>query len=266
MDLELSGKIAIVTGGSRGIGKAVARELAGEGARVAIVARGPDALNASAAELGHETGSTVIPVVCDTGSDEAVRAMAAEVVERLGGVDILVNCAARPGGQAPPLMLEAISEDVFRHEMNVKVMGYLRCIREVVPHMARRGGGRIVNVGGLAVRSTGSIVDSIRNAGVAALTKNLADELGHRGITVIVVHPALTRTEATASVVQTRADLLGVTTEEVERQIARANALGRVIDARYVAYVIAFLASPKSVAVNGDAVIAGGGVPGAIYY
>jgi NAD(P)-dependent dehydrogenase (short-subunit alcohol dehydrogenase family) len=266
MDLELSGKAAIVTGGSRGIGRAVARELAAEGVEVVIAARGAEELEAAAAELTLETERRVVPVPCDTGSDEQVRAMVERAVAELGGVDVLVNCAARPGGQAPPPKLAEIDDEVFWSDVNVKVMGYLRCIREVAPHMARRGGGRIVNVSGLAARSTGSTIGSIRNVAVAAMTKALADELGPQGISVVVVHPALTRTERTPDVVRAQAERLGVPEAEVEARMARGNVLGRIIDARDVAVVVAFLASPKAIAINGDAVAVGGGTPGAIHY
>lgn len=266
MDLELSGKTAIVTGGSRGIGRAVARALAAEGVEVAVAARGRADLEASAAQLAAETGRRVVAVPADTASDASVREMVGIAVAELGGVDILVNCAAQPGGQAPPPKLAEIDDDVFWPDVNVKVLGYIRCIREVVPHMAARGGGRIVNVSGLAARSTGSTVGSIRNVAVAAMTKNLADELAPQGITLVVVHPALTRTEKTPGVIAAQAARQGVPEAEVERRMGRANVLGRLIDAAEVAAVIAFLSSPRAVAINGDAVAVGGGAPGAIHY
>ena len=266
MNLELDGKTAIVTGGSRGIGKAVARALAAEGMDVALVARGQAELEASAAELAAETGRRVVAVPCDTGSDEQVREMVRRAVAELGGLDVLVNCAAQPGGQAPPPKLAEIDDAVFWPDVNVKVMGYLRCIREAVPHLIARGGGRIVSISGLAARSTGSTIGSIRNVAVAAMTKNLADELGPHGISVVVVHPGLTRTEKTPGVVRAQADRLGVAAEEVERRMSQGNVLGRLIDAREVADVVAFLASPRAIAVNGDAVVVGGGVRGAIHY
>ena len=266
MDLELGGKTAIVTGGSRGIGRAVARELAAEGMDVVIAARGRELLEATARELANETGRRVIPVACDTGSDESVRALVERTLEDLACIDVLVNCAAQPGGQAPPPRLADIDDDVFWTDVNVKVVGYLRCIREVAPHMARRGGGRIVNVSGLAARSTGSTVGSMRNVAVAAMTKNLADELGPQGISVVVVHPGLTRTERTPEVIRARAERLGISEEEVERRLNRSNVLGRLIDASEIASVVAFLASPRAIAINGDAVAAGGGVAGSIHY
>jgi NAD(P)-dependent dehydrogenase (short-subunit alcohol dehydrogenase family) len=266
MDLELTGKTAIVTGGSRGIGKAIARELAGEGVDVAIVARSVDALEQSAAELAEATGRLIVPIVADTASDASVKAMAEQAAGALGGrIDILVNCAAQPGGQAPPPRLADITDDAFYSDVNVKVMGYLRCAREVAPFMVRQGWGRIISVSGLAARQTGSTIGSIRNVAVVALTKNLADELGRHGINVSVVHPGLTRTEKTPGVVAARAERLGVSSEEAEQRMA-TNLTGRLIDAREIAYVVTFLASPKAVAINGDVIAAGGGVGGVIHY
>src|SRR6185437_2995062 len=173
---------------------------------------------------------------------------------------------ARPGGQAPPPKLAEITDEVFWSDVNVKVMGYLRCAREVAPHMVRQGWGRIISLSGLAARSTGSTVGSMRNVAVVALTKNLADELGPHGINVTVVHPGTTRTEKTPGVVAAQASALGITPEEVERRMGSSNTLGRIVDAREIAYVVTFLASPKSVAINGDVIAAGGGVGRGIYY
>src|SRR3989440_301386 len=265
MDLELAGQTAIVTGGSRGIGKAVARELAAEGVDLAIVARSAEALNQAAAELAESSGRRIVPIVADTGNDESVKAMVEQAASALGRLDILVNCAAQPGGQAPPPKLAEITDDAFYSDINVKVMGYLRCAREVAPHMIRQGWGRIINISGLAARQTGSTIGSIRNVAVVALTKNLADELGKHGINVSVVHPGLTRTERTPDVVAQRAARLGVSAEEAEKRRA-PNTTARLIEAREIASVVTFLAPPKAVAINGDVIAAGGGVSHAIHY
>jgi NAD(P)-dependent dehydrogenase (short-subunit alcohol dehydrogenase family) len=266
MDLELRDKTAIVTGGSRGIGKAIAQELAREGMGVAIVARGMDALEATASGLARETEGRVIPIQADTGDDESVRNMAGRAMDAFGRIDVLVNCAARPGGQGRVPSLARITGEMFWDDMNVKVMGYLRCAREVTPHMTAQGWGRIINISGLAARSSGSTIGSMRNVAVAAMAKNLADELGPAGINVTVVHPGLTRTEATPGVIDARARSESVTAEEIEARMARANSVRRIIDAREIAYVVAFLASPRSVAINGDAIAAGGGAGRAIHY
>jgi NAD(P)-dependent dehydrogenase (short-subunit alcohol dehydrogenase family) len=187
-------------------------------------------------------------------------------VARLGGLDILVNSAAMPAGQAAPPKLAAINDAVFWDDVDIKVMGYLRCAREAAPHMAAQGWGRIINISGLNARIGSSIVGAIRNVGVAALTKTLADELGGSGINVTVVHPGLTRTEKTADVVAAHATASGQSEEDVERAMAANVVIGRIVDAEEVAQVVAFLASPKSVAITGDAIACGGGWKGAIYY
>jgi len=265
MDLQLTGKRALVTGGSKGIGKAVALALAEEGCDVAIAARTQQALEATAAELAAATGRKVVPVVVDTGDGDSVRAMVAAAAEALGGIDILVNSAAAPMGQSAPPKLADITDDLFWGDVNVKVMGYLRCAQAVAPLMVEFGWGRIINISGLGARNTGSAIGSMRNVSVAALTKNLADELGPKGINVTVVHPGLTRTEATPGVIARTATARGITEAEAERALG-SNSIRHLVDASEVAWVVAFLASPRSIALNGDAIACGGGQPGAIYY
>jgi len=265
MDLELSGKTAIVTGGSRGIGKAIARELGREGVDVAIVARGRAELEAAGKELGDETGRRIISITADTGNEESVQSMVQQAATAFGHLDILVNCAARVGGGPAPGLAD-ITEEYFWEDMNVKVMGYLRCAREVAPYMHTQGWGRIINISGLAARQSGSVVGSMRNVAVSAMTKNLADELGPFGINVTVVHPGLTWTERIPGMVADQASSQGVSTDEIERRMAEGNSVRRMIDARDIAYIVAFLASPKSVAINGDSIAAGGGVGRGIHY
>jgi NAD(P)-dependent dehydrogenase (short-subunit alcohol dehydrogenase family) len=251
MDLELAGKRALVTGGSRGIGKAIARELLREGADVAIAARDQARIDATVAELARESGRRVVGTSADTGDGGSVAAMVTASADALGGIDILVNAAARPGGQQPAPRWDAVTEEALFEEIRVKVLGYLRVAQAAAPYMIASGWGRIINVSGLAARQTGSVIGSVRNVSVAAMSKNLADELAPHGINVVTVHPGITRTEATS--------------EETAQRPA-ANLVGRMIDAREVAYVVTFLASPKSVAIDGDAIAAGGGVPGGIHY
>lgn len=265
MDLQLTGKRAIVTGGSKGIGKAVARTLSAEGCAVVVAARTAAALEAAADQISAETGGQVVPVVVDTGDDASVRALVAAATDALGGVDILVNSAAKPLGQAAPPKLPDVTDALFWDDMNVKVLGYLRCAQAVAPGMIDQGWGRIINISGLGARSTGAIIGSMRNVAVAAMTKNIADELGPSGINVTVVHPGLTRTEATPGVIARMAEAQGITPEEAERNLGR-NTIRRIVDATEVADVVAFLASPRSAAVTGDAIACGGGTPGSIYY
>ena len=260
MDLQLNGRCALVTGGSRGIGLAAARALAAEGADVALLARTREPLERAALDLGAQSGRRIVAVVADTGDDEAVLAAVRSAVEALGAIDILVNAAATPATGAPP------RDEELEHEINIKVRGYLRCVRAVAPGMVERGWGRIINVSGLAARQTGSITGSIRNVAVAAMTKNLAEELGPKGINVTVVHPGMTITEGSPARFRAMALALGRDPEAIEAEIASRVSIGRMVRAEEVADVIAFLASPRSIALNGDAISASGGARGAIHY
>ncbi|MGE0879948.1 MAG: SDR family NAD(P)-dependent oxidoreductase [Acidimicrobiia bacterium] len=267
MDLELAGRRAVVTGASRGLGLEIARQLLLEGVRVVGGARTEQTLREAADRLLRETGAEMTPLVVDTGSDESVRNFIAGAREKLGGIDILVNNAANPAHSSGSGRLADVTESQFFDEMNVKVMGYLRCAREVAPVMSAQGWGRIINISGLGARLSGrSAIHSIRNIGVTALTKNLADELGPQGVNVTVVYPGVTRTEATDGIIAATADRLHVGADEAERRMGSRNSLGRIIGADEVAWVVTFLASPKSVSINGDAVACGGGWKGAIYY
>jgi NAD(P)-dependent dehydrogenase (short-subunit alcohol dehydrogenase family) len=147
--------------------------------------------------------------------------------------------------------LADLDDDALRSEVETKVLGYLRCARAVAPHMTAAGWGRIVNVSGLNARATGNLVGTVRNVAVAAMTANLAEELGRHGVNVTVVHPGRTVTERTPA------------------EVAAAPAdtrIGRLVTAAEVADVVAFLCSPRSVAVTGDAVAVGGGTPGVAVY
>jgi NAD(P)-dependent dehydrogenase (short-subunit alcohol dehydrogenase family) len=265
MDLQLEGKRALVTGGSKGIGRAIAHQLALEGAAVVISARTAEALEATAAELSRETGRQVGFAAGDTGDDASARAMVESAAKALGGLDILVNSAARPAG-GPALKLEEMTEAALWEEVNVKVMGYIRTAQAAAPYMIAAGWGRIINISGLNARNSHSIVGSVRNVGVAAMTKNLADELGPKGINVTVVHPGLTRTERTPEMIAGLAKARGVTLEDAEQQLVGGVVIGRMVDAAEVADIVAFLASPRSVAIAGDAIACGGGSKGSIYY
>jgi len=266
MDLQLEGKTALITGGSRGIGKEIARLLAQEGVDVAIAARTVETLQATAAELAAETGRRIIPIVADTRETASVDAMASRAIEELGHIDILVNNAAIPGGGGGVPALEEIKDDYFLDEMNTKVLGYLRCARALAPNMKERGWGRIINISGLAARQSGNTIGSIRNVAVTALTKNLADELGPSGVNVTVVHPGLTWTERMPELLKERARAQGVSVDEVKARMGEQNSVRTFIDAKDIAYIVACLASPRSIAINGDTIAAGGGARGAIHY
>lgn len=265
MDLQLRGKRAIVTGGSRGIGKEIARDLVHEGAQVALFSRSKRDLAATAAELS-DLGGTVMAVATDTTDSDSVVRGVRQVVAHWGGVDILVNCAATAAGTQAPSTLSTFDEAMFLTDIDTKVLGYIRMIRAVAPHMVETGWGRIINISGRNSLVTGSMTGSVRNVAVAALTKNLADELGAFGITVTTINPGFTKTEATEGILEARAASLNLGTIEVERQLGDKNSSRRLITSKEVAHIATFLASPLSSAVNGGSIEAGGGLRGFITY
>jgi NAD(P)-dependent dehydrogenase (short-subunit alcohol dehydrogenase family) len=262
MDLQLAGKRALVVGGTKGIGRAVAVALAKEGAVVTVAAR-HDVAEVAAA-LAVETGGVVHGVTIDSRDDASVLAGVAAAVAAMGGVDILVNTAAAPWSAAKNTVASRTSDDAMREEFEEKVLGYLRSARAVAPHMIANGWGRILNVSGLGARRSGSVAQTVRNISVAAITKNLADELGPHGVNVTVVHPGLTRTDAVAELVDQRV-AAGASRADAERAMA-GNIIGRIVTPDELAAVIVFLASPRSVAITGGAVDAGGGTPGVVTY
>jgi NAD(P)-dependent dehydrogenase (short-subunit alcohol dehydrogenase family) len=227
MDLEITNKVAIVTGGSRGIGRAVAERLASEGADVAIIGRDRGAAQETAQAISAHASQRIAAFQADTGDDQQVAAAVDAIASYFGRIDILVNGASLPGGGFRPLA-DADAAAILV-DLNVKVGGYLRMARQVAPLMQAQGWGRILNIGGIAAHATGSTEGSIRCAAVGALTKNLADELGPKGVTVNAVHPGATRTERSAEIVRGVAEAQSKTIEEVERAFAGTSVLGRFV-------------------------------------
>jgi NAD(P)-dependent dehydrogenase (short-subunit alcohol dehydrogenase family) len=272
MDLGLRGKRAIVTGGSLGIGKAIARELAREGADVAVVARTKEQLDATARELSADTGQRIIPLVADVVSRTQVERMVAQAAAQLGGLHILVNSGSPPGGSATATgPIESVVDEDLLHDFNVKYVGALRCARAAIPFLKEQGWGRIINISGTNARNAGNLSGGARNTSLVHLTKTLAVQLGRFGITVNCIHPGVTRTERTPRLLAARAAELRVAAEDVEKHdfapdSPRGNAICRMVDAAEIAYLTAFLASDKAWAVTGELVVATGGAGRSVYY
>ncbi len=260
MDLQLQGKVALVTGGSRGIGLAVAHELAREGVTVAILGRDRTALAAAAARF-----KTSI-VTADTGDDASVQAAAQQVLSHHGRVDILVNCAAQAAGQARAPRAEEVQAEQLMQQMNVKVMGYLRMAQAVLPSMRENGWGRIISISGMGARRTGDTIGSIRNVAVVAMMKNLAEELAGSGVTANTVHPGLTKTEKVVAMIARLAQEQGKTVAEIEAGYAASTLTPHLATSEAIAGVVTFLASPRAAFVNGEAIAVNGGSRGIIHY
>jgi NAD(P)-dependent dehydrogenase (short-subunit alcohol dehydrogenase family) len=257
MDLDLAGKVALITGGSKGIGKAAALALAREGADVVVCSRTREALEAAAKEVAEATDRRIEPITADTTDSDSVARLVQATIESFGRVDILVNNAATPGGLVRGKLAEA-DEQALLDDINTKVVGYFRCAKAVAPHMQRQGWGRIINIGGLSGRRSG-VLSGLRNMAIVHLTKNLADELGPNGITANLIHPGTTRTERSEPMYAEQARQRGTTVAAIEAEIAQRNAIRRIVDAEEIGHLIAFLASPKAAAVTGVAIDASGG-------
>ena len=272
MNLGLKGRTGIVTGGSRGIGKAIALELAREGVDLVIVARDSDRLASATKDIVEATGNRVIPISCDVRDRIAVEATFTEAVAQLGSLNILVNSGSAPGGSATAVgYIDTIVDEDFLDDFNVKYMGALRCTRAAIPHLQAAGWGRIVNISGLNARIAGNLSGGARNGSLVHFTKTLATQLGRDGITVNCIHPGITRTERTSGMLSERANKRGVSAEEVEAAdyaegSPRANSIGRMVDASEIAHVATFLCSDKAWAISGETIAADGGGSNAVYY
>ena len=257
MDLGLKGKVALVTGGSKGIGKAVARGLADEGARVAICARSEAALRATADEIAKATGTEIHPVVADlTRAGDAERAVN-ETVARFGRIDVLVNNA----GAAPGGIITELTEDDWAKALQLKFMGFVRCTKAVIPHMVKQGGGRIVNlVGNDGVKPIGiELTPSAANAADLAMTVALAEQYGRNGICINAVNPGPVATERWSELISGIARIRKISVDEANKRAERSIPLGRICTPEEVANVVVFVASPRASFVNGASITVDGG-------
>ena len=240
MELGLSGKTALVTGASEGIGAAIARRLAEEGVRVAICARTEAKLEATADEITKATGMEVIAIPADLRSLEGCEGFVARAAGRLGGVDILVNNA---GASAFGPFVD-LPDEAFVDAINGKLLGYIRCARAVIPHMRRRGGGNIVNVTGttqqaIAFHTPGSAC----NAAVRMFSKELSMELGPLGIRVNSVAPGRIQTARADRLLEATAAAQGTSPDAVLADLVKTILLGRVGTPDDIADAVCFLVS-----------------------
>jgi NAD(P)-dependent dehydrogenase (short-subunit alcohol dehydrogenase family) len=162
--------------------------------------------------------------------------------------------------------LAQLNEPLLEADFQVKMLGYLRCAHEAYPHMEAKGWGRIVNIDGMAARMAAGVSGGMRNAAVANATKVMSEELGPKGITVNVVHPGATKTDALAPRLQGRMEATGKTLEEVEADMAQGLAIRRLVLAEDIANLVAFLCSTQAAAVTGESISASGGGSKAVSY
>jgi NAD(P)-dependent dehydrogenase (short-subunit alcohol dehydrogenase family) len=257
MDLQLDGKTALVTGGSEGIGKGIARALAKEGVDVAICARRKEPLEQAAAEIKKETNRKIVPIVADLTKDADARNFVEQGHKALGRVDIMVNNA----GSAPGGVIEHLSEQDWAQSLQLKFMGYVRCLRYVLPIMVKQGGGRVVNlIGNDGVKpSYWEIAPGAANAAGQNLTLSLAGQYGKNNISFCAVNPGPVRTERWAGLVAAMSRDMKLPYEEADKLAPSSIPMGRIAEVEEVANLVVMLASPLMHMVNGTQIEIDGG-------
>lgn len=257
MDLGLTGKCALVTGGSMGIGRAAAHELAAEGCRVAIAARGREALAQAAEQIGRGSRGEVFAVQVDCTQPAEIRHMVDEVLARLGRIDVLVNSI----GAAKSGHFLSLTEEEWRESLELKLFGIVHCCREVIPHMQRQRWGRIVNLIGHRGRQpeTQAMPAGVANAGLINFTKALADEFVRDGILVNGVSPCPMQTRRLDYLVKAKAAMMNISEEAARGEFLRDIPIGRFAQPEEIAPLIAFLASERNSYISGVTIAIDGG-------
>jgi NAD(P)-dependent dehydrogenase (short-subunit alcohol dehydrogenase family) len=245
MDLGLQGKVAVVTGGTKGIGLACARLLVAEGAKVGVTSRSQENLDAAKLALGKD----VFGIPADLVDADQAAAMVATMERELGPIDILVNCA----GAAKRRPWDELTPAAYREGMDAKFFACMNVVDPVVKRMGARGRGVIVNVIGAGgkVASPIHLAGGAANAALMLATVGLANAYAGRGVRVVGVNPGLTNTERVTDGLRADAKIAGITEAEALRRQEARIALGRMATPEEMAQVAVFLASDRASYVTG---------------
>ena len=258
MDLGLNDRVALVTGASSGLGRAVAERFAREGAQVAICARTKDKIEETAREISAATGQAVLAVVADVTNADDVRRLVRTTVKRLGRLDILVaNAGAPPAGG----FISFDDLEPYRNALELNLLSTIALCQAVVPTMRRTTWGRIIAVTSLAAKqpSPAQLLSSVARAGVLAFTKCLATELADEGITVNAVCPGYTLTDRLTEHAEAEAGFRKLKQREVYNLWVKEIPARRLAEPAEFADVVAFLASERASYLTGTAVAIDGG-------
>jgi NAD(P)-dependent dehydrogenase (short-subunit alcohol dehydrogenase family) len=257
MDLQLIDKVAFVTGASKGIGRAVAANLASEGCDVVITARGQEELERAAAEISADSGRRVVGLVGDMSDDEDVVRCVATANELFGDIDILVTCA----GSSPGGLLEELTEDQWMQSLNLKFMGYVRTVRAVIPQMKKRESGAIVLVVGNdgLKPSYWEMTAGAANAADINFASALAEQYGRYGVRVNTVNPGPVNTDRWDTLEKAFARDMGTDQATARKRANASIPLGRITEPDEVAALVTFLASDISASIHGAHIPIDGG-------
>ncbi len=249
MDLQIQNQVFMISGGSRGIGLAIAEMVAQEGANVAICARNESRLKEAAASISGSTSADILTVAADLREEIGTKLFASKTLEHFGHVDALVNCA----GDAQNGDFLTLPDQAWISAFQLKVLGYVRLTRELLPAMRERSYGRIVNVigyGGRQPLPTG-LPAAMVNAALLSFTKGISKYCTGNNILVNAVNPGVIRTERWKENVKVRAEAAGTSVEEFESTFTKNTLLKRIGEPKEIAAVVVFLASPLASYVNG---------------
>ena len=257
MELGLKGKVAAITGGTQGIGRASARQFAREGAKVAICSRRADKVQETAQEL-EALGTEALGVTADVSTSEGVEQFIGAVIKRFGRLDILVNNA----GTSMASPFEKVTDATWQEDIDLKVFGAIRGARCAIPQMKKQGGGRIINITTVGGKQPGanSVPTTVSRAAGLALTKALSKELAPHNILVNTVCIGKIKSGQH----ERRYEREGISAEEYYARVAKEVPMNRVGEAEEVANVIAFLASDAASYVTGTSVNLDGGISGVL--
>jgi 3-oxoacyl-[acyl-carrier protein] reductase len=258
MDLELKNKVAIVGGASKGLGRACAEVLAGEGVRLVMCSRSQSELEKAAQEIRDRSGVEVFVFAGDLEQHATIQALVAAAIKHFGQLDVLVN---NSGG--PPLARSFdASEEQWATAVQCSLLYFARMSREAIPHLKKQGGGRIVNILASTVYQpiANLALSGATRMGVVAFAKSLADEVGRDGILVNNVCPGSLLSERMLGNVTSRARELGISVEAALAERAKETAIGRIGEPRELANLVAFLASGKSSYITGTTIRVDGGL------
>jgi 3-oxoacyl-[acyl-carrier protein] reductase len=263
MDLGLAGRVALVCGSTRGLGRAVAKLLAQEGARVAVNGRHDDSVQHVARELASETGQSVLPFAADVGVPAQAEGLVERVHHELGRLDVLFCNASGP----PAAPFSHQSGEAFHRAVELNLLSTIHLARAAVPIMRKLQWGRIICLASVAAKQPlpGLILSTTARAGVLGFAKALADEVAAEGITVNVVCPGFIATERITELTETRAKREQRRSQEVMREMVAGIPLGRMGRTDELAASVAFLASERASYITGTALQVDGGFTRSIF-
>jgi 3-oxoacyl-[acyl-carrier protein] reductase len=257
MNLGLTNKIALVAAASRGLGRAVAEELATEGASLVICGRETKTITETAASIAESTGAHVLAVAADVSMPDDVNRLVASSVARFGRVDILVTNAGGP----PAGKFESLTPEQWEAATRLTLYSAIDLAREVLPGMKERGWGRILNITSIAVKQPvdGLMLSNSLRSAVTGFARTLANEVAHQGITVNNILPGYTRTERVEELASMMAAKQGITADEFKRKWENEIPMGRLGEPNELAALAAFLVSERASYITGASIAVDGG-------